>query len=72
MLSKRFKNDSKPILSLNKLQQDMKKQVEDKMAQGIYSFEEVSCCVCGGGNFELLAEKDRYGLYHFHQGLSIG
>lgn len=64
MLSKRFKNDAKPIRSLNELQQRMKKQVEEKIAEGIYSFEEVHCCVCGGSNFELLSEKDRYGLYH--------
>ena len=30
--------------------------------EGIYSFEKVPCCVCGGKNFELLSEKDRYGL----------
>jgi len=63
MLSKRFKNDGKPVLSLNQLQQDVKKQVQEKIANGIYSFEKVSCCVCGGSNFELLSEKDRYGLY---------
>ena len=63
MLSKRFKYDGKPIISLNELQLRMKKQVERKIEEGVYSFEEVPCCVCGGRNFELLSKKDRYGLY---------
>ncbi len=33
------------------------------MEEGIYSFEDVPCCVCGGRDFEPLSEKDRYGLY---------
>ena len=63
MLSKRFKNDGKPALRLNELQRQMKTQIEKKIATGIYRFEEVPCCVCGGSRFELLSEKDRYGLY---------
>lgn len=63
MLSKRFKNDGKPILRLNELQWQMKNQIKEKVAEGIYSFEEVPCCVCGGKNFELLSQKDRYGLH---------
>jgi hypothetical protein len=41
----------------------MKEQLERKIEEGIYSFEEVPCCVCSGKNFEVLSEKDRYGLY---------
>ena len=63
MLSKRFKYGGKPSISLNELQLRMKKSVERKIERDIYSFEEVPCCVCGGKNFELLSEKDRYGLY---------
>ena len=63
MLSKRFKYNGKPSISLNELQLRTKKQVERKIERGIYSFEEVPCCVCGGKNFELLSEKGRYGLY---------
>ena len=63
MLSKRLKNDGKPILVMNELQRDMKKQIENKIARGVYSFGKVSCCVCEGKDFELLSEKDRYGLY---------
>ena len=63
MLSKGFKYDGKPSISLNKLQIGMKRQIERKIEEGVYSFEEVPCCVCGGRNFEILSEKDRYGLY---------
>lgn len=63
MVSKRFKYDGKPSISLNELQIRMKKQIERKIEGGIYLFEEVACCVCGGRNFEILSEKDRYGLY---------
>lgn len=62
MLSKRFKYEGKPIIGLNELQIRMKEQLERKIEEGIYSFEEVPCCVCGSRNFEILSEKDRYGL----------
>ena len=63
MVSERFKYDGKPSIRLNDLQIRMKKQIERKIEEGVYSFEEVPCCVCGGRNFELLSQKDRYGLY---------
>ena len=58
MLSKRFKYNGKSILKINELQLEMKKQIERKIDEGIYSFEEVLCCICGGNNFEFLSEKD--------------
>lgn len=63
MLAKRFENDGKPTLSINELQESMQKQVEEKITKGIYSFENPPCCICGKSNFQLLSEKDRYGLY---------
>lgn len=63
MLGSRYVNDGKSLLELNELQKSMKGKVEQKIQQGSYSFESVTCCVCGGKNFEILAEKDRYGLY---------
>lgn len=63
-LSERFENDGKSSLRLNELQHRTKKQIEEKIEKGIYSFEEVPCCVCGGKDFDILSEKDRYGLYH--------
>lgn len=64
MIAKRYRNDGKPTVHLNELQLQMKRQIEDKVAAGIYSFEEVPCCVCGGTDFQTLSEKDRYGLSH--------
>lgn len=63
MLFKRFKYDGKPIIGLNKLQIKMKGQIEEKIKENIYSFEEVPCYICGSNNFKILSEKDRYGLY---------
>ena len=63
MLSKRYRNDGKAIYPLNELQLAIKKQVQEKIARGIYQFESVPCVICKGNDFELLSEKDRYGLY---------
>ena len=63
MLSKRYEYDGKPIWKLNSLQNEMKKQIDLKVAQRIYQFESVSCPICNGENFETLSQKDRYGLY---------
>lgn len=63
MISKRFRYDGKPTIRLNEMQLRMKKQIDNKIEDDIYSFDEVPCCVCGGKNFEILSEKDRYGLY---------
>lgn len=63
MISNRFKYDGKPTINLNELQTRIKEQIEDKINKGLYSFNEVPCCICNGKNFEILSEKDCYGLY---------
>ena len=63
MLWKRFEYDGMSVLELNELQMRIKKQIDDKVSQGIYEFESVPCPVCNGADFETLASKDRYGLY---------
>lgn len=63
MLSKRFKNNGKAILCLNALQKKTKTQIEEKIKKGIYSFEKAPCCICNNSEFEVLSEKDHYGLY---------
>lgn len=63
MLNERYKYDGIPILNLNSLQLDQKKIIEEKIKSDKYKFESVNCIVCDNSDFELLAEKDRYGLY---------
>ncbi|WP_172826946.1 methyltransferase domain-containing protein [Flammeovirga sp. SJP92] len=41
----------------------MKDQITNKVSDGTYTFEEVSCPVCGGSTKEVIGKKDRYGLY---------
>ena len=62
MISERFKKDSQPILQLNKIQLKYKNIVESKIQNGKYKFESVCCPICDSEGFELLSEKDRYGL----------
>ncbi len=63
MISSRYINDNKSILTLTDLQEKTKKIVQSKVLNGTYVFEEKKCAICDTTNFELLAEKDRYGLY---------
>lgn len=63
IIDNRYKNDGKSILKLNQIQLENKKNVEDKIESKEYVFENVKCVVCDDCDFELLAEKDRYGLY---------
>tara|TARA_Y100000310_G_C20567540_1_gene756293 strand:- start:67 stop:1119 length:1053 start_codon:yes stop_codon:yes gene_type:complete len=63
MINLRFQNDKKPIISLNKIQLETKKKIEKKIEDGYYSFKAVNCIVCDSRDFELLSEKDRFGLF---------
>lgn len=63
MLARRYSNDGLPLLKLNPLQLKMKSQIEHKIKDGIYIFEKIPCSCCAQNDFELLSEKDRYGLY---------
>lgn len=63
MLAERYKFNNVPIVKLNALQLETKKSVEDKIKSGEYKFEDAPCVICGNtSDFELLSEKDRYGL----------
>lgn len=60
-----MQNNGKTELWLNQLQQRIKDQVEEKIRTGEYKFEQVTeCAICGSSNFELIGERDRYGLYY--------
>ena len=63
MLGKRYKYDGKPIIRLNPLQKQMKRQIESKVKNGHYKMEKIPCAICGSNNFEQLSEKERHGLY---------
>jgi 2-polyprenyl-3-methyl-5-hydroxy-6-metoxy-1,4-benzoquinol methylase len=62
LLGERFRNNGVPTVQLNALELEMKKIVDDKVSSGAYGFEDIPCPVCGGSDFTLLSEKDRYGL----------
>lgn len=63
MLDPRYEFDGNPSLSLSELQLNVRNQVVRKIEQKVYKVEDTSCPVCNGGRWELLSEKDRYGLY---------
>jgi Methyltransferase domain. len=63
MISERYRNDGCSVLALNPVQVEAKRAVDEKVKSNVYKFETVDCAVCSGREFELLAEKDRYGLY---------
>lgn len=64
MISKRFENDSKPLLKLNNVQLKAKEEVEKKILEGKYKFESTLCPICASNNDEQISQKDRYGLYY--------
>ncbi|MBL8163989.1 MAG: class I SAM-dependent methyltransferase [Anaerolineae bacterium] len=62
MLGKRYEYDGQPLLKLTPAQLDIKRLIEAKLDSGQYQWEQVPCCVCGAGDLEALAAKDRYGF----------
>lgn len=62
MISSRFKNDYMPNWNMNRVQLDYKKILELKFNNKEYELEKVNKCICGSANFEVLSEKDRFGL----------
>ncbi len=57
----RFQQIKKPSVSLNETQIDSLNQLKEKLDQGVYNFEEVSC-LCGEKNSVLISNTDRYAL----------
>lgn len=62
LLAPRYRNDGQAILELNDVQQRARRDVLDKIERDVYVFEHCTCGVCGGDRFDVVAEKDRYGL----------
>lgn len=61
MLSQRYEYDKKESVKLNQLQIETRNNILAKINSQKYRMEEVKC-ICGNDSFEVLAEKDKYGL----------
>jgi len=62
MLGPRYRNDGVPRLTLNSVQRTAKSEIEEKIRLGKYRFETFPCAICSKMSFEILAEKERYGI----------
>lgn len=62
LLSNRFSINSVNAVSINQSAKNELSKVFIKIQEKIYHFEERCCTVCGGDNFLILAEIERYGL----------
>ena len=64
MLNPRYTNDGKNIVKFNNVQQQAKEDILRKIKEGIYTYENVYCPICDveKQSFQILAQKDRYGL----------
>ena len=57
----RYKYPNKRMVKLNLLQKTGKKELEKKIYAEQYVLEEIDC-LCGNSRYEVLAERDRYGI----------
>jgi len=64
MRLERLKDNGIPEIKLNQLQLEMKMQVENRIQENKYVFENINCPICKIDHTEKLGEKDRYGLYY--------
>ena len=62
VLSKRYSDDGKPSIKLTKKQNETKNRVKEKEKTGYYSFHKISCECGNKTDFDIIAQKDRYGL----------
>lgn len=62
LLSDRYLDDGAPTISLNGIQKEGLKLFSDKCKHGAYEWENFSCECGNASEFEILSEKDRYGL----------
>ena len=61
LLSERYMNDGNPALSLSDIQKEYIRLFNNKCKNGDYSFRSLEC-ECGNSDFEVIAQKDRYGI----------
>ena len=61
LLNDRYTNDGIPAFNLSDIQRDYIHRFNEKCEKGEYSFRERKC-ECEKGDFEVIAQKDRYGI----------
>lgn len=62
LISERFMLKPKSYLKLNNTQQRARAEVLNKITNGTYQLNERNCQLCGGSDFIVIAERDRYSL----------
>lgn len=63
MLNNRCNHPGPILKKLNPHQLDAKKDIDRKIMNKIYEFEEIPCILCHGSDLELLSNTDRYGIF---------
>lgn len=61
LISERYKYDGIPAFELSEIQKEYIRKFNEKCERGEYAFREREC-ECQKGDFEVIAQKDRYGL----------
>lgn len=61
LISERYKSDGRSVLELSDIQRKYIDIFNGKCLTGEYTFRKLEC-ECGQGDFEVIAEKDRYGI----------
>lgn len=61
LLNERYKNDGIPAFNLSDIQRDYIRRYNEKCERGEYTFRKRKC-ECENGDFEVIAQKDRYGI----------
>lgn len=62
MIGPRYEYSPTPIIALNALQLRTRDRVQASVDSGEFGLESPGCCICAGSDWELLSERDRYGL----------
>jgi SAM-dependent methyltransferase len=62
LISNRYRLIPKSYLKLNKAQEKTRRAVLNKIKDGTYQLTERICQLCGGDEFIIIAERDRYSL----------
>lgn len=62
MISERYRYDGIATWDMDILQQEYKNVLLNKIKNGSYKLDAVERCFCGSNAYEILSEKDRFGL----------